>query len=446
MPDTPNRVAIERVNWLEVLPVLRFASAFRYALQPGKLIVALLAVLAVHLSGTVLDLIWGDVVETDLQPQGVYESLVQLQGLQAEALFDAALDLNVGLGEETGMADALYAIFVDTPRWAFGEHPWFMALFSAVVLLVFALAGGVVCRMAATQVCSGKTSGLKNAAKFVARRWGWYLLSPLIPLGFILLLGAVLMLAGLVFFNVPVLDVIGSLLYALMLLLGFLIALVGAALVFALVLMPPAMSVEGTDSFDAIARAFNYVLYKPWQLAGYLVGAVVYAAAVYMVVSALAGLTIGATQGFVGVGAFVGADQSSSEAIVSAETTRYDVITGTTDPVDPGGMEATSAWIVGVWADLLGALVLALMFSVVCCLQTQVYVLMRRSADHTPLDECAQDDESDPWSRPEDMVDPTAQAIAAAGPQGHPEPEATPSTNPSASDTTLADPDADDAT
>lgn len=425
MPNTPNRLAVERVQWLEVLPVLRLGSAFKQALQPGKLIVALLAVFAIHLSGSVLDLIWGEPVEYlfgdagGSNTAGVYEALVREQAVNVQELLQSTLALDLLGSDGWGVFEGVRAIVFATPASFFTEHPWFMLLFGIDVLFVLMVAGGSICRMSATQVCLGKLTSLKQASRFVAKRWVWYLLTPLMPILLAVVLAGVLMLAGLAFFNLPVLDVIGSLIYGLLLLIGFAIALIGFVLIFALLLMPPAMSVEGTDGFDAVSRAFNYVMYRPWQFAGYLVGSMFYLAVVYVIAMALVGSAVWATYTFVDVGAFAGAE--------AVDVTRYDVIAGHADAGDDAdAMVDSSAWLVARWLDLLSALVLALMFSVACSMQTQVYVLLRRSADGTPLDDCAQDDEVDPWSSPADMVDPAAQAIADAGPKGHPGPEATP--------------------
>ena len=429
MSKTPNRVVIERVQWLDVMPILRLGSAFGHALQPGKVLVALLAVLAIHLSGSVLDMLWGDVVETRPESMGVYQTLVHLQAVEVQALMQSALNLDLGLGANHGVIDSLIAIMWDTPRWAVTEYPWFMLLFGADVLFVLAIASGIICRMSATQICQGKLTGLPNATKFVAKRWAWYLLTPLLPAGFAVILGLVLMLAGLVFFNLPVLDVVGALLYGVLLVIGFVIALAGFVLLFALFLMPPAMSVEGTDAFDAISRAFNYVLYKPWQFAAYLAGSIFYLAVVYVLVSLLAGLTAYATHELVGVGGVAYVPESASlvteQGVVldKPNMTRYEAIIDQGDLRGAGSMVTTSSWLVARWLDLLTALVIALMFSTLCTLQTQVYLLLRRAADQTPIDECAADDEADPWSSPADMVDPAAQAIAASGPKGHPKPE-----------------------
>lgn len=431
MPNTQNRVAIDRVQWTSVLPVLRLAGAFRLSLQPGKLTVALLAVLLLNGSGLLLDLIWGSPVDQGVaQEQGVYETIVMFERQAFGQMVESALSFELGLGTTQGVTDALFQMFVGIPGMAISEHPWFMLVFGLTALTILGLTSGIICRMAAGQVCMNRGMALTRATRFVARRWVWYLLTPLMPALLVLVVGAVLMLLGLIFFNVAVLDVIGALLYGLLLLLGFVIALVAVLFVFGLFLMAPAMSVEGTDGFDVISRSFNYVMFRPWHYATYLVSAVAYAAVIYVVVSAVWGLTVDATYKFVEVGSLADVEMNAGETVQqggnealtdTATASRYQaIISQSQNEYGPDltlpNTAGPASWIIGRWFDLLTALVVALMFSLLCCLQTQVYVLLRRSADGTPLDECADDEVTDPWSSPADMVDPQAQAIAAEGP------------------------------
>ena len=95
MPE-PNRVVIEKLDWKSILPVLRLVSAIKHALQPGKLLVALVAVLAIHLSGTVLDLIWSSASDSDAA--GVYESISATFSQYLSQLFESVLDLELGIG------------------------------------------------------------------------------------------------------------------------------------------------------------------------------------------------------------------------------------------------------------------------------------------------------------------------------------------------------------
>ena len=363
MPE-PNRVVIDRVDWKSVLPVLRLVSAFKHALQPGKLLVALVAVLAIHFSGTVLDLIW---FGTD--GPGVYAELTSMYADSAQGLMHASLALDFSIDTMNSVPNILGRMLLWAPVALFQEHPWFTLIFGIDVLFVLAMASGILCHMSASQVCANRFTPLRRSVCFVTQRWAWYLLTPLMPALLIAVIGALLALAGLIFFNIPGVDVAGALSYGLFLLLGFVIAIVALLLLFALFLMPPALSVEASDGFDAIARSFNYILFRPWQFGFYLISTLVYLAVVSMLVGVVASLSIQAAGYFVGVG----------------------VVTDS-DPTEP------AAWIMMRWLELVSAIVTAILLSTFCCLQTQVYVLMRRSADGTPMDQYDGDESRELWA------------------------------------------------
>jgi hypothetical protein len=361
----PRRVALEKIDCYAVLPMLRLVSAFKQALQPGKLLVAFLAVVAIHFSGVVLDAAFG-LNEANDGPgeMRAYEGFIALESRAFSDLMNHGLALEHGFGPSDGVIDSARAAFIDVPVLLFETHPWFAVLFGLDVFFILTIASGLLCRMAATQVCAGDGRSLSQAASYLCKRWTWHVFTPLMPLALIAVAGALLALAGLALFNVPWLDVAGGLIYGPLVLLGFVIALIALLLVFAVFLIPPALSVEGSDGFDAIARSFNYVLFKPWQFAGYLLATAIYLAVVYVVVGTVASVSVGATHHFVSLG------------IVSDH-----------HPTEP------ATWIMTRWLECVSAIALAIMLSTFCCLQTQVYVLMRRSADGTPTNQCDSDAE-----------------------------------------------------
>lgn len=402
MPE-PNRIVIDRVDWKSVLPVLRLASALKHALQPGKLLVALVAVLLLHGSGLLLDAAWPSEVAGDEQGEesrfvsesedGPYRTFLNQQTRAFGQLSTAALSLDHGFDSGTGVTDALAQLVIYQPLLLFHTQPVFASILGAIVLLVLSLSAGILCRMCASQVCADRLTPAAEATRHVRSRWVWYLLTPGMPLLLIGVLALLLFLAGLVFFNAPWLDVVGSLGFGVMLLAGMLIAIVLLLLALSFLLMPPALSVEGSDGFDAISRSFNYILFRPWQLAVYLFSTMLYLGVVYILLAAITGLGIGATYYFVSAGSFTetGFDQIFLQAY------------GENSDASDANIDA-SAWIIGRWLDVVGLIVTAILFSTLCCLQTQVYVLMRRSADGTPMDQYDANDPADLW--PETPVEP----------------------------------------
>lgn len=401
MSESGRRVRVEGVDWVAFAPVLRLASAFRMALQPGKLVLALVAVLVLFGVGSLMDLAWGDVVEMQgVEDRGVFEAVVDRQTAGFHALMGSALSLDLGLdrldgqgtGGSVGVIGAVRYLVVETPRWLFTEHPWYAVLYGLIKLVVVGLLGGAICRMAATQACIGQSISARDGLSFAWRRVVWFVGTPLMPGVIVAVLAGVLALAGLVFFNAPVLDVVGAVVFGVLLLLGLLAALVGIGLVLGVPLMSPCLAVEGTDGFDVISRCYNYVFFRPWHYAFYLLSAACFAAVCYVVVVAVASATVGVTDHFVGAGSFAVVDDLPME-----DATRYDAIIDQarfseyaqqTDAEDLGGTLGPAAWIVTQWGRLVTALVAAFMLSLFFCLMTHVYLLMRRAADGTPLDDC----------------------------------------------------------
>lgn len=406
MTDTARTVRLEAIDWLAFAPVLRIARAFRMALQPGKLVLALAAVLIIFGVGELMDLAWGDVVERHgVADQGVYEHVMERQTYGISVLLHSALTLDLGLEQApgigvdrpAGVVGALRFMAVDTPRWLFTEHPWFAAVFGLIKLIVVGLFGGAICRMAATQACIGKTTSAAEALRFTAERMMWFVLTPLMPCVLIGVLAGLLALAGLIFFNVPVLDVAGSVLFGVFMLLGLVIALVGIGLALGLPLMYPCLAVEGTDGFDAVSRCYNYVFFRPWHYAFYAVAMVVFAAVCYLVVAAVASATINTTDYFVGAGSVSVMDALPVDPVTGEDPTRYDAAAAEAmhplvpDELTANELEGTlkpTSWVLTQWVRFVWALVAAFMLSLYFCMQTWVYLLLRRAADATPLDDC----------------------------------------------------------
>ncbi|MFI4859597.1 MAG: hypothetical protein ACIAXF_02830 [Phycisphaerales bacterium JB063] len=397
MSESTRRVRIEGVDWVAFAPVLKLARAFRMALQPGKLLLALVAVLVLFGVGELMDLAWGEAVELpDGETQGIYETTLDRQLGGLGVMMHSALSLDLGLGDAEvgrprGVVGALRYVAIETPAWLFKNHPWFAAVFGLVKLVVVGLFGGAICRMSATQVCTGKTITAVEALRYTARRLMWFVGTPLMPALLIALLAGLLVLCGLVFFNAPVLDVVGGLLFGVMLIVGLLIALVGIGLVLGVPLMVPCLAVEGTDGFDAVSRCYNYVFFRPWHYAFYVVSMIVFAAVSYAVVAAVASATVGATDYFVGAGSVAVMDELPAD-----EVTRYDAVAAQANAPylaaqldgELEGTPAAASWIVTQWVRLVWALVAAFMLSLYFCMTTWVYLLLRHSADGTPMDDC----------------------------------------------------------
>ncbi|HEY2785385.1 MAG TPA: hypothetical protein VGJ05_10450 [Fimbriiglobus sp.] len=151
--------------------------------------------------------------------------------------------------------------------------------------------GGVITRIAAVQLTGKDRTTLAQAVRFVYNRYWSYVLSPIVPIGVV----AAIAIALMVFGFVALIPIAGDVLYGLgfpLLLLG---GLIMAVLLVGLVgypLMFPTLSVEGSDTFDALSRAYNYVFQAPWQYLWNCIVALAYGVVVTFFVVLMGSLTV----------------------------------------------------------------------------------------------------------------------------------------------------------
>lgn len=295
-------------------------------------------------------------------------------------------------------------------------------------LVCWAYFGGIITRIAAVQLSGKDRIGLAQAVQFVTKRYLSYLLSPIVPLGMIGFAALVLALLGL-----PTLvPFIGDILYIVLVPLGLLGGFFMAALLVGLIgypLMYTTLSVEGSDTFDALSRAYNYVMQAPWQYLWYCLVATVYGAAVTFVVVFVASLAV-----YLGKWAlsqtpfnestnqrpdylFVHAPESfgwkelflhgtplekAQEIKVAGNGRTYYELTDK-NPAEANRYRETLAWynyasayITTFWLVLLFMLMLGFSYSFFWSAMTVIYLLMRRHVDEVDLDEIyLEDDEAD---------------------------------------------------
>ncbi|MEZ6190573.1 MAG: hypothetical protein R3C45_04700 [Phycisphaerales bacterium] len=442
MAEHNQRVVLDGIDWRATFPFLRLFNAFGMAIQPGRLMLSLMLVLLLYLGGTAMDFAWGASVRanelsayarydaqaysnwlenTAGQPRDgyIFKTLVEQQVGAFERLVVSATALDFGLtdllsgkgADSGGVIGALASMVVRTPGWLYSTHPWFMVVFLLYAFALTSLIGAAVCRVAAIDACLNKHTSAFAGLKFALEHWVQIMLAPLIPLGVIVVIRLVLALAGLVFFSAPVLDVIGAAIFILFLLLGFIAAMLLIGLALGGNLLIPGITVEGTDAFDAVSRAYNYVVGRPWRYFFYTAVMIVYGAVTYLLVGLVVFSTIWFTRHCLSLGA-VGE--------VADGVTRLDAVMP--EPqwgrllVDPdwdqlGGTGTVAAALVMVWIKLLIAVLPAFAVSYYFNAQTWVYLLLRRSADLVDFDDVYIEPDPETTDTPAgDKLEPTESA------------------------------------
>jgi hypothetical protein len=289
---------------------------------------------------------------------------------------------------EPGVIQSLLRFFTVGPLWLLMQHPLYFILFGIYSLVLWAIFGGAISRIAAVHVARDQKMSIRSALRFSISKFLSFLFAPIIPLLIILALGVIVTI-GSVLGNIPFFGpIIVGALFFLALAAGFVMTLVLLGLLGGFNLMYPTIAVEGSDSFDAISRSFSYLYALPWRLAFYTVVAVIYGALAYLFVRLFIFLMLAMAHKFVGMGMFVHANSTAPlwaamwPSPATAARLSYDVDFLTLSPGQSLGAFLISFWVYLV-ITILGAFAISFYFSA----NTIIYYLMRQEADTTAMDD-----------------------------------------------------------
>lgn len=280
--------------------------------------------------------------------------------------------------------------------WLLLDHTFYALIFLAVTLVIWALFGGAVARIAALDAAREERISWAQALKFSAGKFFSFLTAPLIPVVLIVVLAVVIGLGGLAM-TLPIVDIILAVLFPLALILGGLIAFLLINLVAGAPLMYPTIAVEGSDSFDAISRSFSYVFGSPWRYLLYTIVAAIYGTICYLFVRGFIFLTLLATHwgldrgivGLLGLGANKApelADGATKTDLLWKQPEFWDLISKP-NYAAMSGVGGVAATIMHVFLFVVVALLAAFVLSYCVSAHTVIYYLLRRKVDATDLDD-----------------------------------------------------------
>jgi hypothetical protein len=256
-----------------------------------------------------------------------------------------------------------------SPAWAGLQSPGASLTAVASVLLcgllaaaIWAFFGAAISRIAAVQLAAGEQVGLGAALRYACRKWPAYFAAPLLPVGGMLLAAVPVALLGIVMHVVGLW--LGIFLWPLVLVLGLLMALLLLGLLFGWPLMWATISAEGTDSFDALSRAYAYTFQRPLHYLFYAAVAAVIGWLGWLVVENFAA-------GVVWMGYWAVSWGCSSDQL---------------DRLLNSG-EGVSVRAIHFWAGCVKLLAVGYLFSYFWTATTAIYFLLRRSVDATEMDE-----------------------------------------------------------
>jgi hypothetical protein len=336
-----------------------------------------------------------------MQPRGVFTSAMdfKLDALRRMALGAASLEIgfaqliNLQPGGQT-MGGALIDVMVVMPRWMMRAHPWFWCVYMALFLLIWALMGGAIARLAALDAAGRGEATLGEAVRFARSRYLWFILAPLMPIAVMAALGAALALGGLVFFNLPVLDIVGGALFLIALLIGIAMAMLGVLFATGGHMLYASVAVDDADCFDAVSRALGYVLARPWKWLVYSFMSIVYGAVTYLFVALVVYLATTAAHAAIRVGVLRQVDGANRFDLIFAAPQPGQFVPDVPWEQLSWSMKA-SAGLVLFWTAIAAGVVLAYSINYYLSAHTWIYLLLRHDTDGNELNDVAMESTPD---------------------------------------------------
>ncbi|MCH2133122.1 MAG: hypothetical protein MK116_05160 [Phycisphaerales bacterium] len=302
--------------------------------------------------------------------RGPFEATVDWVGLQLATIVEGTVTLSPVM-----VADGAIGIMWHTPRqlWSHGQW-WFMLFMGLWFLLLVAIFGGAMSRMEAVLAAGGQRLGPLEATDFALARFVSFFGGLVVPLIMAAILGGILLLLGLLM-NVPVLNVIVAVFYALSLLLGLGMALLLLGYLSGGGLLVPAVAVENCDGGDAMQRAYSYMVSRPLHLILYVGMGLIGLGLGLLLVLTVANATLAVAAGLQGQWAWNDTFAGAGGIV--------EIFSSIDRPEPAYGSWWTSgaAWLIGFWESVVVCIVLGWIFSYVCAAWTRVYLLMRRACD-----------------------------------------------------------------
>ena len=143
------------------------------------------------------------------------------------------------------------------------------AVFLLTLLVIWSVVGGAITRISALEYAKDESIRISEAVKFSFKKFWSFFSSPIVPAIGVVFFALCNVLGGLL----GKLGVLGDIFIAfgfpLALLSSLMITFIGVIGFVGLCLMFPTISAEGSDAFDAMSRAYSYVLSKPRKYISY---------------------------------------------------------------------------------------------------------------------------------------------------------------------------------
>ncbi|QDV50150.1 hypothetical protein [Gimesia fumaroli] len=292
-------------------------------------------------------------------------SLLRENSFSAFGLFSDGTSLLEPMSFFTEPVTALFRIDASWSSLAFATTQLLWAV------IVWAVLGGAITRIAAIQFAQDDHIGTRAALRFSLKRILSLVSAPLLPfagLGFFWILCLLIGLFG----NIPDAGgIIVSILWGLAFLFAFVMSLILLVTLAGWPLMMTTISVEDSDGFDGLSRIFSYVFGRIWYFLWLVIVTLCYASICLFFVELLIQLV--SHLSFWGVSWGMGSKQASELFHQNQNTLATTISMG--------------------WGSILNILFTGFVISFFWSANTVIYFLLRKCDDGTPLDHVYNADE-----------------------------------------------------
>jgi len=263
----------------------------------------------------------------------------------------------------------------------FGMRAFLYLLLGCVwSLFVWSFVGLGISRVCLLKLTRNEQTGLDDAFDFAIEKWMTAAAAVGIPLLAVAALCVPAGLIGLIMgfdFGVLVSGVLWPVVLALASAMGLLLL----GLMFGFPLMVSSVGCESQNAFDAMTRAYAYTFQRPVHYLFYCLVAIVFGGLCWMVVAML-------TDSVVNLSFW----SSSWGANLSGD--RIEVVRGMPiDGIEPAVATEESRMLrggrtmIGLWNSLFRTLAAAFIYGLFWCMASAIYLLLRKDADETEMDE-----------------------------------------------------------
>ncbi|KHE90328.1 MAG: hypothetical protein K8F52_18750 [Candidatus Scalindua rubra] len=278
------------------------------------------------------------------------------------------------------------------------------------LMIIWSVFAGAVTRLAALEFARGEKTGLKDSLSFVMKKFWSYFWSPLTPILGVLFFIACNVAGGLlgkIAFAGEIAVAVG---FPLAILSGFLIVFLGIVGIIGFILMFPAISSEGSDAFDAISRAYSYVLSRPIHFLSLFITIIICGTIVSFVAGYGACLVMQTSYFTVGLG--MGDKLNDIRAFIAGLSGPRDMITS----LNPISMRIAALFFM-LYIVLIKITVGSIIVAFAGSASTIAYLIMRKDVDGTEMNDIYVDENEEDLAADETVAEAPEEPAVQQAPE-----------------------------